>query len=280
MTPAIGISTKALPPANPRKTKRKTKKNLPHFIIGILLLALMGACAARAQDAITLLGPNIIDDPIKELVPRFEEKTGHKVNAAFGAVVATKDRIIQGEPVDVALVEVPYDSEVIKSGNVVPESATPLANVSIGVAVHKGAPRPDISAADAVKRLLLGAKSISYPDPSKGAAAGVSVVEALKKLGIAEEMQPKTKLAQGGARAMALVASGDSEVGLTFLPGMTNPAIEVLGPLPRDVSPPTVVIGFVSAKAKDPAAAKQLLDFLSSKDAAVVYKAQRFQPGR
>jgi ABC-type molybdate transport system substrate-binding protein len=61
---------------------------------------------------------------------------------------------------------------------------------------------------------------------------------------------------------------------------MTNPAIDVLGALPRDVSPPTVVIGFVSAKAKDPTAAKQLLEYLSSADAAAVYKAQRFQPGR
>lgn len=99
-------------------------------------------------------------------------------------------------------------------------------------------------------------------------------------MGLAEQMQPKTKLSQGGARAMALVASGGIEIGLTFLPGMINPGIDVIGPLPGDLSPPTVVIGFVSAKAKDPAAAEQLLQYLSSRDAAEVYKAQRFQPGR
>lgn len=99
-------------------------------------------------------------------------------------------------------------------------------------------------------------------------------------MGLAEQMQPKTKLSQGGARAMALVASGGVEIGLTFLPGMINPGIDVIGPLPGDLSPPTVVIGFVSAKAKDPAAAEQLLQYLSSRDAAEVYKAQRFQPGR
>jgi molybdate transport system substrate-binding protein len=280
MTPTVHSATNARAVTNRERKNRKAMKKRRHFFIGVLLFAFVSACTARAQDEITLIGPNIIDAPVKELIPRFEAKSGRKVNATFGAVVATKDRIIGGEPVDVALVEVPYDSDVIKSGNVVPESATPLANVSIGVSVHKGAPQPDISSSDAVKRLLLGAKSISYPDPSKGAAAGISVVEALKKLGIAEQMEPKTKLSQGGARAMALVASGDAEVGLTFLPGMTNPGIEVLGALPRDVSPPTVVIGFVSARAKDPAAAKQLLDYLSSEDAATVYKAQRFQPGR
>jgi molybdate transport system substrate-binding protein len=250
------------------------------FVIGILLFTFVSACTMRAQDEVTLLGPNIIDTPIKEIIPGFEAKSGRKVKATFGPVVATKDQIVRGQLVDVALVEVPYDAEVIASGNVVPGSAITLASVSIGVAVHKGAPHPDISSVDAVKRMLLAAQSISYPDASNGAAAGIAVIEVLKKLGIAEQMQPKTKLAQGGARAMALVANGDVEIGMTFLPGMTNPELDVIGPLPLDLSPPTVVIGFVSAKAKDPAAAKQLLEYLSSTDAAEVYKAQRFQPGR
>lgn len=250
------------------------------LVFGILLFTFVSARAARAQGEITLLGPNIIDTPVKAIIPGFEAKSGDKVKAEFGPVVATKDRILKGEPVDVALVEVPYDAEVIASGNVVPTSAIALANVSIGVAVRKGAAHPDISSADSVKRMMLAAQSISYPDASNGAAAGVAVIDVLKKLGIAEQMQPKTKLSQGGARAMALVANGDVEIGLTFLPGMTNPEIEVIGPLPRDLSPPTVVIGFVSAKAKDPAGAKQLLQYLSSPDAAAIYKAQRFQPGR
>ena len=235
---------------------------------------------ARAQQEVTLIAPNIIDSPIKALIPAFEAKSGRKVNATFGAVVKTKDQIVHGEAFDVPLVEAPYDAEVIASGNVVAGSQTPLANVSIGVAVRKGAQKPDISTPEAVKRMLLAAKSITYPDPSNGAAAGVSVSEALKRLGIAGQLEPKSKLAQGGARAMALVASGEVEIGLTFLPGMADPGIEIVGPLPREVSPPTVVIGFVSSHAKDPAAAKELLAYLASPEAAVTYKAQRFQPER
>ncbi len=79
---------------------------------------------------------------------------------------------------------------------------------------------------------------------------------------------------------MALVASGEVEIGMTFLPGMTDPGIDIVGPLPREVSPPTIVIGFVSSHAKDPAAAKDLLTYLSSPEAAATYKAQKFQPGR
>jgi len=234
-------------------------------IIAVVTLVLVSAHSLRAQGEITLIAPNIIDDPIKQLIPGFEAKTGHKVKATFGAVVGTKQQIVRGD---------------IASGNVVPSSGIPLANVSIGVAVRKGAPKPDISNADAVKRMLLAAKSIAYPDPSNGDAAGVSVNEPLKKLGILDQLQPKVKLAQGGARAMALVASGEVEIGMTFLPGMADPGIDIVGPLPREVSPPTVVIGFVSSHAKDPAAGKELLTYLSSPEAAATYKAQRFQPGR
>ena len=150
----------------------------------------------------------------------------------------------------------------------------------MGVAVRKGAPKPDISTPEAVKKLLLAAKSISYPDAAGGATAGVSFNETLKKLGIADQIQPKVKLAQGGAGAMALVAKGEAEIGLTFVSEMGDPGVDIVGPLPREISTPTGLVGYVSTHAKDPAAAKALLDFLSSADAAAVYKAQGMQPGR
>jgi molybdate transport system substrate-binding protein len=150
----------------------------------------------------------------------------------------------------------------------------------VGVAVRQGAAKPDISTPEAVKRTLLAAKSISYPDAAGGAAAGVSFNETLKKLGIAEQMEPKLKRAQGGAGAMTMVAKGEVEIGLTFVSEMSEPGIEVVGPLPRAISTPTSLVGFVSSHAKDPAAAKALLDYLTSPDAGAVYKAQGMQPGR
>jgi molybdate transport system substrate-binding protein len=93
-------------------------------------------------------------------------------------------------------------------------------------------------------------------------------------------MEPKLKRAQGGAGAMTLAANGDVEIGLTFLSEMENPGIDIVGPLPKEISPPTTLVGFVSAHAKDPAAAKKLLDYLSSREAAAAYKAQHMQPGK
>jgi molybdate transport system substrate-binding protein len=146
------------------------------------------------------------------------------------------------------------------------------------VAVRKGAAKPDLSTPEAVKRTLLAAKSITFPDPAGGAAAGVSFDETLKRLGIAEQMRPKIKRAQGGAGAMALVAKGEVEIGVTFVSEMSDPGIDVAGPLPKEISTPTSLVAFISTHAKDPVAARLLLDYLSSPEAAAVYKAQGMQP--
>ena len=118
-----------------------------------------------------------------------------------------------GEPFDVPIVQLPLDP-VLASGHVIAASETPLAFVAVGVAVRTGAPKPDISSADAVKRLLLGSKAIAYPNAASGAAAGVSFNETLQKLGIADAMKPKIKIAQGGRGAMELLAKGEVDIGL------------------------------------------------------------------
>lgn len=246
--------------------------------VAAIALMMGTALGARAQDEITFIAPNILRAPIEQIIPSFEAKTGHKVKATFGAEARTREQILKGEPFDVPVVEAP-DADAIASGNVVASTETQFANVSIGIAVRKGAPKPDISSPEAVKRTLLAATSISFPDPSGGAAAGITVQDALKKLGILDQLQPKIKPSQGGARAMAMVASGDAEIGMTFVNAMTDPGIEVVGTLPRSVSPPTVFVGFVSAHAKDPAAAKEFLAYLSSPEAEAAFKAQHLQPG-
>ena len=237
------------------------------------------AQSEKAQSEITLIAPGGIRAAIEQLIPGFERKTGRKVKATFGSGGGTKQQVLRGEPFDVPVVQPPYP-DVLASGNVVANSATPLASVAVGVAVRKGAAKPDISTPDAVKRMLLAAESVAYPNPAGGAAAGVSFDETLRKLGIAGQMEPKLKRAQGGAGAMAAVAKGEAEIGLTFVSEMSDPGITVVGPLPHEISPPTTLVGFVSSHAKDPASAKALLEYLSSTEAAAVYTAQGMQPGK
>jgi molybdate transport system substrate-binding protein len=187
--------------------------------------------------------------------------------------------VIRGGAFDVPIVQPPL-ADVVSSGHVVASSETPLATVAVGVAVRKGAPKPDISTAEAVKRMLLEAKAISYPNGASGAAAGVSFDKTLAELGIGAEMEPKIKRAQGGAGAMTMLVKGEVDIGVTFLSEMSDPGVEAVGPLPHAISTPTSLVGFVSAHARSPEAAKALLTFLSSAEAAAVYRACGMQPGR
>jgi molybdate transport system substrate-binding protein len=251
------------------------------YLLSSALVALaIGSPSGAGAVELTLIAPGGIRAAVQQMIPDFERKTGNTVKATFGSGGGTKAQVVKGDPFDVPIVQVPY-ADVIASGHVVVASETPLANVSVGLAVRSGAPKPDISTGDAVKKLLLGAKTISYPNAANGAAAGVSFDETLKKLGIADEMKPKIKIAQGGAGAMALLAKGEVDYGLTFVSEIiTEPGVEAVGPLPRDISPPTELIGYVSSHTKEPEAAKALLAFISGPIAAEVYKARGMEPGR
>ena len=128
--------------------------------------------------------------------------------------------------------------------------------------------------------MLLAAKGITYPDwaGGKGSYTGLSVDETQKKAGIFEQMQPKIKRVQGVSAAQ-LLAKGDIDVALAFGSEMRPTAeMEVLGPLPKAISTPTPFVGFISAHAKAPEAAKALLGYLSSSEAAGAYEACAMQP--
>jgi len=249
------------------------------MLSAVAVIAVWNCDAVRAAE-VTLIAPGGIRAAVQQMIPNFERATGHKVKATFGSGGGTKQQVIRGEPFDVPIVQLPLEP-VITSGHVVAASETPLATVAVGVAVRTGVPKPDISTADAVKRLLLGAKAIAYPNAATGAAAGLSFNETLQKLGITDAMKPKIKIAQGGRGAMELLAKGEVDFGLTFISEIiTEPGVEVVGPLPQDISTPTALVGFLSAHSKEPDAAKALLRYLSSPEAAPVYKERGMQPGR
>ena len=239
-------------------------------------------CTANiaTADEVTVIAPGGIKAAIEKLIPEFERKTGHTVKATFGSGLGTKRQVANGAPFDVPIVQPPYP-DVIASGHVVTSSPVLLANVAVGLAVRTGAKKPDISTPEKFKQVMLAAVSISYPDPEGGAAAGVSFTRTLEQLGIADQMKPKIKLAQGGAAAMATLARGEVELGLTLVSEIiSEPGVEAVGPLPKAISTPTTLVAFLSAHAKSPEAAKALMAFLSSPEAAPVYKAVGMQPGR
>jgi molybdate transport system substrate-binding protein len=243
--------------------------------------------SARAQSEVTLIAPGGIRSAIEQIIPGFEQKTGYKVNATFGSGGGTKQQVVRGDVFDVPIVQPPYP-DVIASGNVIESTATPLAAVAVGIAVKQGAPRPDISTPEAVKKMLLSAKSIAIPDAALGAAAGVTINNMLKKMGIDEQIEPKLMRprgagpggAGGGNAIGAMVAKGEVEIGMTFYSEINDPGADKVGMLPKEVAPRTSLVGFVGAHAKNPEAAKALLKYLSSPQAAAIYTAAGMEPAK
>ena len=116
-----------------------------------MALALGIASSARAQGEITLLAPGPIKEPLDRLLAAFETKTGTKVKVTYGGGVPTRKQVAAGQGLDVDILFAPFP-EVLKTGNIVPGSATVVARVRLALAVKKGAPKPDISTPAAVKK--------------------------------------------------------------------------------------------------------------------------------
>ena len=149
-----------------------------------------------------------------KLIPEFERATQDKVMATYGAPGTIKDRIMAGEPIDLLVFPAPSLDDLVKQGKIVGDSKIILARSGMGVAVRAGAPKPDISTPEGLKRTLLAAKSIVYTDPALRSPSGVHFANVLERLGIAEEMKAKSKLHDGTSFNTELVAKGEIEIAI------------------------------------------------------------------
>jgi len=234
---------------------------------------------AYAQAELTLLSPNPIETTINRLTADFERRTGIHVNVTYGTGVSTRRTVASGQALDVSLLFAPFP-EALATGNIVRESATVIARLRLAIAVRKGAPRPDISTAEAVRRTLLNAKSIVSVDPEQGSVGG-AVLLTLEKLGITQQLKPRITWVATGGIVQDAVAKGEYEIALgPYLSDMRNPGLDVVGALPIDASTPVDISGFVSTSVKDPRAARALLDYLSSHEVAPVYESANIFPVR
>jgi molybdate transport system substrate-binding protein len=245
--------------------------------IVVVVLALGISSGARAQSELTLLSPDPIKATLEKLVAGFEAKTGTHVKVTYGTGLSTRKTVASGQALDVSLLFAPFP-EALKTGNIVPGSATVIARLRLALAVQKGAPKPDISTPAAVKRALLNAKSIISVDPTQGSVGGIALA-ALDKLAIADQVKPKIKWVQNGGLVQDSVAKGETEIALgPYLSDMRNPGLDVVGALPPGASTPVDITGFLSTSVKDPKAARALLSYLSSHEVASVYEAAKIFP--
>jgi molybdate transport system substrate-binding protein len=213
---------------------------------------------------------------LADLAARFESAAGQRVSLESVGGVDAARRVAAGEPFDaVVLASEPIDA-LIRSGHVVAGSRVDLVQSPIAVAVRRGAPRPDIGSADAVRRAVLAANTV-------GASTGPSgdyLARLFHRWGIADEVKDRIVQAPAGIPVATLVARGDVELGFQQLSEMMNAAgIDVLGPLPTDIQFLTIFSGGVATASAQPAAARALLSFMASSEVALLKREHGMEPG-
>src|SRR5436190_9243864 len=239
-----------------------------------LVIALSAAASTADAAEINAFVSTAIKAVTDELLPPFERASGTTIRASYAPSGALIPRFERGEPVDVFLTDSAAIDALIRQGKIV-AGRTDLARTGIGIAVRKGAPRPDVSSAEALRSALIAAKTVGYAAPSGGSITAAHVMGVFERLGIAAEVAPKARLAAGGpnGRVSVLVSSGQAEIGFQQVSElMSNPEVEVVGMLPPDLQQITTYSAGVTANAKQPDAAKALIRFLASPQAPAIYK--------
>jgi molybdate transport system substrate-binding protein len=242
-----------------------------------MFLLVVGNAAEAAE--LKVLSAIAMTPVMEDLGPKFERATGHKLAITFATLGAAVKRVQGGETFDVVIIPRPGIDGFVKDGKASAGDVTIIARSGIGVAVRKGASKPDISSPEAFKRMLLAAKSITYSNPAHGGPGGIHVAKVLDRLGIANEMKPKTVFLPKAGAVGVLVANGEAEIAVGQIQElMPVPGIEIVGPLPADLQDTIVFSAAIMASAKETEAGKALITFLRTPEAAAAIKAKGMEP--
>jgi len=247
---------------------------------------LTGVLAVEVSAAeVKVLSAGAMRAVLQELAPAFETASGHQLKIEYATAGVVEQKVAADDEIDVAILTRPRVDKLVREAKIVGGTMKTLAIAQIGVAVKKGATKPDISSVEAFKRALLNAKSVAYADPATGATSGAHLAQAVEKLGISADLKPKTRLVSAGSahgpRVGEAVARGEAEIGIQPISELLEvEGIDVVGPLPAELqSPDLVYVAGAPYVSEQPIAAKALIDFLADPKAAAVYKAKGLQPG-
>jgi len=249
--------------------------------LALALAATSLPVGAKAAD-VKVLASGAVKGVLIELLPAYEKSSGDRVTVLYGPGGALTKRLAGGDTADVMIVGSVETDSLIAQGKIVPGSGVPIAGITIGVAIKKGAPRPDISTVDAFKRTLLAAKSIGYRDPATGSTSGAHTARIIEKLGLTKELQARTRLDNSDGEHPELVfqplVTGETELQFGQITEIVMAdGVEVLGPLPAELQKVTLLTASVPTTAKAADAAKAFIAFLAGPGATARLKAHGFE---
>ena len=214
-----------------------------------------------------------------DALPIHDRATGNTAHVEYLPMGPLMKKLGEGAATDVIVVTEETLPDARAKGLIVSGTETEIGRVMIGVCVREGAPSPDISTPEALKATLLAAKSIVYIDPKIG-TSGKHLAEVFKQLGILDQVKAKAATVKPNEPVGEVIARGEAEIGFQQISELVPvKGIQYVGPLPAELQNVTLFTGGVLAGAKEAAAAKVLVDFLTTPAAMQSLKAHGLEPG-
>jgi molybdate transport system substrate-binding protein len=215
----------------------------------------------------------------EELFRKFERQNGASLAVSWGTAPMLVARIEGGERADVLILSRAGIDALIKQGKIVSGSDVTLAGSGVAIAVKAGAPKPDISTPDALKQTLLEAKSIAYSEPSAGGASGVYFAKLLERMGIAEQVNAKTKYPPAGGFSAELLLTGAAELAVQQKPELLHVSgVDIVGFLPGELNLVTEFAAAVMTGSKNATRGQALIGSLRSPEAAALFRSKGLDP--
>ena len=241
------------------------------FYVRCCALALLQLVSTYATADLSIISSTGVSSIMHELIPAYERATGQRVSISYDTSNIIMDRLKRGESADLVILTAPLIDNLTQQGRLQAGSRTDMAKSGIGVAVKAGAPRPDISSVEAFKQTLLDTPSVAFTGTG---ASGQYFAGLVEKMGIGAEVKQKAKIPAGGLVA-ELVVKGEAALAIQMISELKAvPGADYVGPLPAPMQLYTVFSAGLMAKAKDPAAAKLMLDFMKKPQAQAIYRAK------
>lgn len=212
---------------------------------------------------------------LAELAQAWEQRSGCKVQIlSIGGVDAAK-RVQAGEPFDFVVLASDAVDKLVAGGQAVAGSRVDLVDSSVAIAVREGAPHPDVSTEEALKKAVLAAPTVGY---STG-PSGVALVKLFERWHIAQDLQGRLVQAPPGVPVGSLVARGEVALGFQQLSELIHlEGIDLLGPMPASVAITTTFSGALCAASKQPGAVREMFAFMASPDAAEAKRRNGMEP--
>lgn len=222
-----------------------------------------------------LLASTAVKTVLDEVLAQHARTSGDKITVTIASSAVIMQKLRAGEMPDMVILTKEGIAELIKDGKVTADSRAELASAGLGIAVKRGAPKPDISNVDALKKTLLASKSVAY---TASGASGLYFAQLLERLGIADAMKPKSNVLKSGLAGDA-VGRGESDIGVQMISEiLAAPSAELVGPLPPEVQSTMVFTAGTLAQSARSSEAKALVAYFRTPAVAQVFKDKGLDP--